>query len=84
SIAITSDHGNAEESINPKTNQPNTEHTTNPVPFVIISKEMEVARKKMISTGALCNIAPTILEIMGIPKPAEMTSNSLFERSNGQ
>ncbi len=83
SIAITSDHGNAEESINPKTNQPNTEHTTNPVPFVIISKEMEIARKKMISTGGLCNIAPTILEIMGIPKPAEMTSTSLFERSNG-
>lgn len=78
SIVITSDHGNAEESINPRTNQPNTEHTTNPVPFVIISKEIEIAKKPLVSTGALVNIAPTLLEIMGIPKPTEMTASSLF------
>lgn len=79
-IVIISDHGNAEESINPKTNQPNTEHTTNPVPFVIISKEIEIAKKPLIQNGALANVAPTILEIMDLQKPPEMTAKSLFER----
>ncbi len=78
-IVVTSDHGNADEMINPKTNQPQTEHTTNPVPFVIISKEMELSKRKLIANGALANIAPTILEIMGIPKPAEMTAISLYQ-----
>jgi len=82
SIVITSDHGNAEEMLNPRTNQPQTEHTTNPVPFVIISKEIEIAKRPLSQSGALSNIAPTILEIMGIAKPAEMSATSLFMKTN--
>jgi 2,3-bisphosphoglycerate-independent phosphoglycerate mutase len=83
-IFITSDHGNAEEMINPKTNTNQTEHTENPVPFVIISKEIEIAKLRLKSGGSLSNIAPTILEVMGLQKPAEMTAVSLIERLNAK
>ncbi len=76
---ITADHGNAEELINPKSGNPATEHTTNPVPFVLISKNSYTLRK----TGKfmLANIAPTILDIMQLPIPSEMTAKSLIEKS---
>ena len=79
-VAITSDHGNAEEMINPKTNQSQTEHTSNPVPFMIISKEIEIGKKPLLSGGSLSNIAPTLLQILEISKPAEMTAESLFAK----
>ncbi|OIN89046.1 2,3-bisphosphoglycerate-independent phosphoglycerate mutase [Candidatus Berkelbacteria bacterium CG_4_9_14_0_2_um_filter_42_30] len=77
-VFITADHGNAEEMLNPRTNQPQTEHTSNPVPLVIVSKDISVARLKLKPGGALSNIAPTILEIMGLEKPPEMTAISLI------
>lgn len=73
---ITADHGNAEKMINFKTNEPYTAHTNNPVPLIFISK-----RKATLAppkTGSLSDIAPTLLHIMGIKKPDEMTGNNLL------
>jgi 2,3-bisphosphoglycerate-independent phosphoglycerate mutase len=77
---ITADHGNAELMFDPETNQPHTAHTTNPVPLIVVD-----ARKRfgaLRGGGALQDVAPTILEILGIEQPAEMTGHSLLERSN--
>lgn len=71
-IIITADHGNAEEAINPSGSF-NTNHSTNPVPCIFLNKDY-----KKIKNGSLANIAPTILEIMKIKKPKEMTSSSLL------
>jgi len=74
---ITADHGNAEQMINPITGEGDTEHTTNPVPFILVgerAKKMKVSKK----FGILGNIAPTILDLMGIEKPKDMTQESLI------
>lgn len=73
---ITADHGNAEEMIDLKSRLASTEHTTNPVPFILISQRIH--GKKLRTGGALCDVAPTILELLGIKKPKEMTGRSLF------
>ncbi len=80
-ICITADHGNAEEMVNKTTKHPHTEHTINPVPFILVSKKMELLRSKLYSQGILGNVAPTILEIMGISCPSVMTEKSLFYKS---
>lgn len=69
---IIADHGNCETMINPD-GSPNTAHTTNPVPIILVDKEL-----KTIHDGVLGDLAPTILELMGIEKPAVMTSHSLL------
>jgi len=69
---IIADHGNCETMINPD-GSPNTSHTTNPVPVILVDKEL-----KHIEDGVLGDIAPTILELMGIEKPAVMTRHSLI------
>jgi len=69
---IIADHGNCETMINPD-GSPNTSHTTNPVPVILVDKEL-----KHIDDGILADIAPTILELMGIEKPAVMTRHSLI------
>ncbi|PCH77673.1 MAG: phosphoglycerate mutase (2,3-diphosphoglycerate-independent) [Flavobacteriaceae bacterium] len=69
---IIADHGNCETMINPD-GSPNTAHTTNPVPMIIVDKDI-----KTINPGVLGNIAPTILELMGIEKPSEMNLKSLL------
>ncbi len=74
-VIVTADHGNIEEMIDIKTNEINTEHSVNPVPFIIVSNK---DRYKLKETGQLANIAPTILDILGIPKPQLMTSESLI------
>lgn len=74
-VVITADHGNAEETFDPAINQPITSHTLNPVPFILISAEREKLKKKR---ALLSDVAPTILKIMGIPKPKEMTGKSLI------
>ncbi|MCP4162335.1 MAG: 2,3-bisphosphoglycerate-independent phosphoglycerate mutase [Deltaproteobacteria bacterium] len=71
-VFLTADHGNAEEMI-AESGSPHTAHTLNPVPFVFISKD-----KKNLKDGALCDIAPTILDLMGLEKPKEMDGSSLF------
>jgi 2,3-bisphosphoglycerate-independent phosphoglycerate mutase len=69
---IIADHGNCETMINPD-GSPNTAHTTNPVPIILVDKEL-----KTIHDGVLGDIAPTILELMGIEKPTVMTQHSLL------
>ena len=69
---VIADHGNCETMINPD-GSPNTAHTTNPVPVILVDKEL-----KSIHDGVLGDIAPTILELMGIEKPDVMTRNSLL------
>jgi 2,3-bisphosphoglycerate-independent phosphoglycerate mutase len=71
---ITADHGNAETMIDPVTGGPHTYHTTNPVPFVLVSDD-DGARLE--SGGSLRDIAPTILGILGRPQPADMTGRDL-------
>lgn len=68
-VVITADHGNAEVMIDYQTGKPHTEHTTNPVPIIFA---MEGLGPQEIPMGALCDIAPTILDIMGLPIPATM------------
>ena len=74
-MIITADHGNAEWMYNEETHAPQTAHTTNIVPFIIVSKD----KFELNDTGALCDIAPTILELMGINKPLEMTGKSMIK-----
>lgn len=75
-LLITADHGNAEQMVNPKTGEPDTEHSNNPVPFVIVCDQL--GPMALRSAGKLSDIAPTILELFGIPKSAEMTGESLI------
>jgi 2,3-bisphosphoglycerate-independent phosphoglycerate mutase len=69
---IIADHGNCETMVNPD-GSPNTAHTTNPVPIILVDKDL-----KKINNGVLGDIAPTILELMGVEKPEVMTSHSLI------
>lgn len=76
-MIITADHGNADIMYDDTFNQPNTFHTKNPVPFVIVS-ENQFLKKRQLSTGILANITPTILDIWHLDQPEEMTANSLL------
>jgi len=71
---ITADHGNAETMIDPVTGGPHTYHTTNPVPLILVSEEERVQLKP---GGSLRDIAPTMLGILGQPRPADMTGTDL-------
>jgi 2,3-bisphosphoglycerate-independent phosphoglycerate mutase len=73
-LLVTADHGNAELMIDPETGGPHTAHTTNPVPFVVVDWEQE---QRLRTGGALCDVAPTILSMLGIEQPAEMTGVNL-------
>ena len=71
-LFITADHGNAEQKIDPKTNAPSPTHTTNPVPFIVVTKK-PLAQSLVAHMQGLADIAPMILKYMGIPTPTEMT-----------
>jgi 2,3-bisphosphoglycerate-independent phosphoglycerate mutase len=73
-LLITADHGNAEMMIDPATGGPHTAHTTNPVPLVTLNDESVAALR---GDGALCDVAPTILRMMGIAQPTEMSGTNL-------
>jgi len=77
-LLITADHGNVEELINLKTNEIDTKHSDNPVPFVIVSKELKNIKLKKDNQARLGDIAPTILKIMGIKKSKLMTGKSIW------
>jgi len=77
-VMVTSDHGNAEEMWDYRINMPKTAHTTNPVEFIYISGN--VAGVRLRQRGILSDIAPTVLEVMGLPQPADMTSRSLLRK----
>jgi 2,3-bisphosphoglycerate-independent phosphoglycerate mutase len=74
-LMITADHGNAEETYDPKINQAVTSHTLNPVPFYFISPKYDKIKR---SQGNLSDVAPTILKIMNLDVPVEMTGESLI------
>ena len=74
-LLVTADHGNAEKMIDYEDNSPFTAHTTNKVPLIITKKGLK------LKEGRLCDITPTMLDIMNLSKPEEMTGESLIERS---
>ncbi|MCB0318741.1 MAG: 2,3-bisphosphoglycerate-independent phosphoglycerate mutase [Bdellovibrionales bacterium] len=74
-LLVIADHGNAEQMLDYNTGKPHTAHTTNPVPIVLIAKD---DKYKLKDNGALCDIAPTILELLNLDKPKEMTGESLL------
>jgi 2,3-bisphosphoglycerate-independent phosphoglycerate mutase len=74
-LLITADHGNAEQMIDYKTGEPHTAHTTNPVPLILVGMN-DVSLK----TGKLADLAPTMLDVMGLSKPEEMTGESIIIR----
>lgn len=75
-MLLTADHGNAESMFDTETRKIQTAHTTNEVPFFIINGDKNIELKE---DGALCDIAPTVLQLLGIEKPVEMTGESLIK-----
>ncbi len=76
-LIITADHGNAEELLNPQTGSTSTQHSNNPVPFILIDFSND-KKYHLRQDGVLADIAPTILELMNIEKPKEMNGRSLI------
>lgn len=83
-LIVTADHGNAEQKINLKTNEPSKEHTVNPVPFIVASSDLQknsalnrITQQSTV-TGILQDVAPTILTYLGIAIPEEMTGTNVF------
>ena len=74
---ITADHGNCELMFDEKTGQPHTAHTTNPVPLILFDSKKRFGSLR--DGGALENVAPTLLTILGIDRPKEMTATSLLK-----
>ncbi len=84
-LLVTSDHGNVEKMLDPQTGKVKTGHDPNPVPFYLIANEFfrtksedEILRSEEAIGGLLSDVAPTVLELMNIPKPSEMTGQSLL------
>jgi 2,3-bisphosphoglycerate-independent phosphoglycerate mutase len=77
-VLITADHGNCELMKDPATGQPHTAHTTNPVPLLYVNDADVHARLAL--GGRICDVAPTMLELLGLPKPTAMTGHSLLLR----
>jgi 2,3-bisphosphoglycerate-independent phosphoglycerate mutase len=73
-VILTADHGNADVMVDPITGAPHTAHTTNPVPVIIVDPAGAIPLR---SGGALCDIGPTVLELLGLPVPVEMNGRTL-------
>ena len=76
-LLITADHGNAEQMIDYKTGEPHTAHTTNPVPLILVTSNEKL---KLKEGGKLADLAPTMLDLMNLEQPAEMTGTSLLDK----
>src|SRR5207302_9421200 len=74
-LVITADHGNAEMMRDPQTDEPHTAHTLNPVPFVVVNPPRPIQH---LADGRLSDVAPTLLDLLGLPQPAVMTGHSLI------
>ena len=77
-LVITADHGNAEEMINPATGEIDTEHSTNAVPFIAVSHKF-VGKSHNLQSGILADVAPTILSLLGLIVPSNMTGRNLLK-----
>jgi 2,3-bisphosphoglycerate-independent phosphoglycerate mutase len=77
-MLVTSDHGNCEMMVDPVTGQPHTAHTLGPVPFILADPDMKGA--KLRAEGVLADVAPTALQVMGLPQPPEMKGLGLVLR----
>jgi 2,3-bisphosphoglycerate-independent phosphoglycerate mutase len=77
-LAITADHGNAEQMWDEKRGEPHTAHTSNPVPFVLVGAP--AASLRLAEGGILADVAPTLLDLAGLESPAAMTGRSLLQR----
>jgi 2,3-bisphosphoglycerate-independent phosphoglycerate mutase len=75
-VLITADHGNCEVMIDPESGGPHTAHTTNPVPIVILG---DAGTRALRSGGALCDVGPTVLGLLGLEQPSDMTGRDLRE-----
>lgn len=73
---ITADHGNAEQMLSPE-GKPHTEHTINPVPFIVVGKKF-LGRSETLQSGILADVAPTVLKLLGIAQPSDMTGRALI------
>jgi 2,3-bisphosphoglycerate-independent phosphoglycerate mutase len=74
-MIVTADHGNCELVVDPVTGGPHTAHTTNPVPVILVGGPTGA---QLRAGGRLADLAPTLLELMGLPQPPEMTGRSLL------
>ena len=74
-MIICADHGNCEMMVDYETGEPWTAHTTNPVPFILVNADPSY---KLKEGGRLCDLIPTMIELMGMEQPAEMTGESLI------
>jgi len=75
-MIVTADHGNCETMVDPETGKPHTAHTTNPVPVILVGGPPDA---KLRVDGRLADLAPTLLQLMGLPQPPEMTGRTLLE-----
>ena len=73
-LLVTADHGNCEMMIDPETGGPHTAHTTNPVPLIVIDPDGD---RPLRAGGALCDLGPTVLTMLGLERPREMTGTDL-------
>ena len=76
-LMVTADHGNAEAKVDLVSNLPLTAHSTDSVPFILVDERFK--GQKLRKGGALCKVAPTLLELLNLPKPKEMTGRSLLK-----
>jgi 2,3-bisphosphoglycerate-independent phosphoglycerate mutase len=81
-MLITADHGNAEMMVDPITGGPHTYHTTNPVPFIVVNEDAK--KFTLRPDGALQDISPTVLSLLGLQQPKQMTGRSLLVPKNGK
>lgn len=79
-MIVTADHGNIENMFNPKIDEVDTDHTTNPVPFIIANKDFDKDSLNLRKKGILADIAPTVLHLLDIKKPKEMTGKTLIKK----
>jgi len=77
---ITADHGNADEMLDPETGNISTMHSKNPVPFIIVKKGLTKKNCRLNKNGVLGNVAPTLLDVLNVPKPKAMVLGSLIEK----
>jgi 2,3-bisphosphoglycerate-independent phosphoglycerate mutase len=78
-LLVTADHGNCEMMRDPKTGEPHTAHTLNPVPAMLVGVD-----GVSLADGRLADVAPTLLDLMGLDRPSEMTGTSLIRKAGGR